>query len=71
MTKIELENLVKEGEGYNLEFKENIGKKFNAEVVAFANGIGGKILVGVSDDGKIIGTDIPETLEFQEILKMI
>ena len=73
MTKIELENLVKEGEGYNLEFKENIGKKFNAEVVAFANGIGGKILVGVSDDGKIIGTDISnnQRANIQNIINQI
>ena len=41
----------------SLEFKENLGKKFAVEVVAFANSIGGKILIGVDDDGNIIGTD--------------
>lgn len=58
MTKKDIINLTKEGEGYNLEFKENINKKINIEVVAFLNGIGGKILIGVNDKGKIVGTDI-------------
>lgn len=58
MTKQELEVLIKEGEGYTLEFKENLGKKFAVEVVAFANSMGGKILIGVDDEGNIVGTDI-------------
>ena len=49
--------MVKQGEGYTLEFKENLGKKFAVEVVALANSMGGKILIGVDDDGNIIGTD--------------
>ena len=57
MTTEELEILVKQGEGYTLEFKENLGKKFAVEVVALANSMGGKILIGVDDDGNIIGTD--------------
>lgn len=57
MTKQELEILIKEGEGYTLEFKENLGKKFIVEVVAFANSMGGKILIGIDDNGNIIGTD--------------
>ena len=58
MTKQELGVLIKEGEGYTLEFKENLGKKFAVEVVAFANSMGGKILIGVDDEGNIVGTDI-------------
>jgi predicted HTH transcriptional regulator len=58
MTAKELKILAKQGEGYTLEFKENLGKKFAVEVVAFANSMGGKILIGVDDDGNIIGTDI-------------
>ena len=57
MTKQKLISLVKEGEGYTLEFKENVGKRFAVEVVAFANSMGGKILIGVDDSGNIIGTD--------------
>lgn len=57
MTTEELEILTKQGEGYTLEFKENLGKKFAVEVVAFANSMGGIILIGVDDNGSIIGTD--------------
>lgn len=57
MTRQELRTLIKEGEGYTLEFKENLGKKFAVEVVAFANSMGGKILIGVDDNGNIVGTD--------------
>ena len=58
MTQEELELLTKEGEGYTLEFKESLTKRIIPEVVAFANSIGGKILIGVNDKGEIIGTDI-------------
>lgn len=61
MTKEELSILIKEGEGYTLEYKESLGKKFTVEVVAFANSIGGKILVGVDDNGNIVGTDTSNT----------
>ena len=61
MTTSELKILAKQGEGYTLEFKENLGKKFAIEVVAFANSMGGKILIGVDDDGNIIGTDTSNT----------
>ncbi len=57
MTREELKLLTKEGEGYNLEFKESLTKRIIPEVVAFANSIGGKILIGVNDKGEIIGTD--------------
>lgn len=73
MTKKDIINLTKEGEGYNLEFKENVSKKINIEVVAFLNGIGGKILIGVNDKGKIVGTDISnkERANLQNIINQI
>jgi len=60
MTKQQLLNLIKQGEGQNLEFqerpkekdKEGIGKT----ICAFANTNDGIILVGVSDDHKAVGT---------------
>ncbi|MCD6585132.1 MAG: putative DNA binding domain-containing protein, partial [Desulfobacteraceae bacterium] len=52
----QIRKLIKTGEGYHLEFKQSPDKSFPAEVCAFANAAGGKILIGVSDDGKIIGT---------------
>ncbi len=64
MNKKELEFLISEGEGYNLEFKEtdsNLAK----EICAFANATGGKILVGVTDDGKVKGVKITNRLKSQ------
>ena len=57
MTKQELKSLIQEGEGYTLEFKETLSKKFVIEIVAFANSMGGKVMIGVDDNGNIVGTD--------------
>ena len=48
---INIDDLIKLGEGYHLEFKESIDKSFAKEVCAFANASGGKILLGVTDKG--------------------
>ena len=57
----ELINLIKIGEGINLEFKESLSKELKKEIkfsiCAFSNTIGGKILVGVKDSGKVIGIE--------------
>ena len=55
--KSQLQQLIKYGETYNLEFKENYTKEIAKEMCAFANATGGKILVGVTDEGKIKGFD--------------
>ncbi len=49
----ELELLIATGEGYQLELKENVDKSLAKEVCAFANADGGKLLVGVADNGVI------------------
>ncbi|RKY39677.1 MAG: hypothetical protein DRP76_03150, partial [Candidatus Omnitrophota bacterium] len=54
MTKKELNIILKEGEGYKIEFKEKVSN-IEKELVAFANSSGGRILLGVTDDGKIKG----------------
>ncbi len=51
----ELKQLIQTGEGYHLEFKESLDKSLIEEVCAFANSSGGKVLLGVSDDGEIKG----------------
>ena len=51
----ELKQLIQTGEGYHLEFKESLDKSFIEEVCAFANSSGGKVMLGVSDDGEIKG----------------
>lgn len=53
----ELQLLVKKGEGLHLEFKHKAADplKIMREVVAFSNCLGGKLLIGVDDDGTICG----------------
>ena len=46
----DLKNLIEQGEGYNLEFKESYSSSIAREICAFANAQGGKILLGVSDE---------------------
>lgn len=58
--------LVREGEGQTLEFKlkANFPEKIVREMVAFANTDGGHLLVGVADDGKVMGVKHAEEEKF-------
>ncbi|MEM1270464.1 MAG: ATP-binding protein [Bacteroidota bacterium] len=63
MTSTELRRLADFGEGPSLEFKLRVPKpnKLAREVIAFANTDGGKLLVGVDDDGTVKGVkDVEE-----------
>ena len=62
MTFQELRRLVSHGESETLEFKRKVAhpEKIVKEIVAFANTKGGKLLIGVSDDGTIPGVKFPE-----------
>ncbi|MCD6146025.1 MAG: putative DNA binding domain-containing protein [Methanosarcinales archaeon] len=51
----EIKSLISQGEGYNLEFKESFSNSIAREICAFANASGGKLLLGVSDEGEIRG----------------
>ena len=53
MTQAALRKLISLGEGQNLEFKQSLPEDLGRELCAFANSAGGKILIGVSDDGSI------------------
>jgi ATP-dependent DNA helicase RecG len=53
----DLEIVLSEGENYTVEFKENPDKELPSEVCAFANASGGKVYIGVHDDGYVVGTD--------------
>ena len=55
MTLDDLEILIQEGEGTTLEFKEKLSSAFARGLVGLANAIGGRILLGVRDDGTVIG----------------
>jgi hypothetical protein len=67
---ITLEEMIEEGEGSELEFKSSLRWDFKEQktnkklegvalktVAAFANGQGGTLLIGVCDDGEVIGLE--------------
>lgn len=55
MTREDLKDAIRAGEGPCLEFKLSLSKNVGRELCAFANARGGSLLVGVSDDGAIVG----------------
>lgn len=59
---MEIKKLISQGEGEGLDFKQEISgvQKIAKTLVAFANTKGGKILIGVKDNGKILGARIEE-----------
>ncbi|MES2418903.1 MAG: ATP-binding protein [Bacteroidota bacterium] len=52
-----IKRLILEGENVSLDFKKTISsaQKIAKTLVAFANNRGGRLLIGVADDGSIIG----------------
>ena len=55
MTAEDLDILLREGEGSMLEYKESVSSSLAREMVAMANSSGGRILIGVRDDGTVVG----------------
>lgn len=54
-------DLVKGGEGYNVDFKRAVPskvKELSDEVVGFANASGGYLLIGVDNNNQIVGAEI-------------
>ena len=54
-------SLIDSGEGYKVEFKVRVPSKvreLTEEICAFANANGGYLLIGVDDNGQIIGIDL-------------
>ncbi len=54
--------LVKEGEGQHLDFKQSISSvhKIARTMAAFANSEGGRIVVGIDDSGEVVGVDVEQ-----------
>ena len=50
--------IIASGESERVEFKRTVTNDFGEEIVALANSGGGYILVGVDDDGSLVGCDI-------------
>lgn len=55
--KMNIKKLILEGEGQSLDFKKRITscEKIAKTMVSFANNKGGRLLVGISDDGTVSG----------------
>ncbi|MCH5138495.1 ATP-binding protein, partial [Clostridiaceae bacterium UIB06] len=64
---------IEKGESRKLEFKELLpeGSKISKTVVAFSNGAGGKLIVGVNDKGEVIGVSEDEVLELPDKISNI
>jgi ATP-dependent DNA helicase RecG len=67
MDSLELYEMIAGGEDSFTEFKREISERsdFAGEMVAFANTEGGYILLGVDDDGSIVGVETPQSMEEQ------
>lgn len=63
MTQHELDTIIQSGEGYHTEFKRNVNTDLSKELVAFANASGGRIFLGIEDNGTITGVTIDNTLK--------
>ena len=66
MTLPEITRLVALGEGLHIEFKRKVPqpKRLAKEIIAFANTEGGRLLLGVDDDGTILGVRDAEEEEY-------
>ena len=56
-----IQSLIDSGEGYNVEFKVRVPSKvreLTEEICAFANADGGYLLIGVDDNGQVVGTNL-------------
>lgn len=61
LTASQIRDLVKGGEGYNVDFKRSVPskvKELSDEVAGFANAAGGHLLIGVDNNNEIIGAEI-------------
>lgn len=58
MNKRKIQNIISKGESETVEFKTSFSKSVIETLVAFANSIGGKILIGIEDDLTVSGVNI-------------
>lgn len=66
MTLDDVKRIVARGEGQHIEFKRRVPthERIAKEMIAFANTGGGTVLIGVNDDGSIVGVKDSEEEEF-------
>ena len=73
MNRSEILDLVKVGEGYTLEFKESYTDTIGKTICAFANSSGGKIILGVKDNGEVKGYNLTNAVhsKIQDVARHI
>jgi predicted HTH transcriptional regulator len=66
MTSADIQRLARRGEGPTLEFKQRTPEppRLAKEIIAFANTDGGRLLIGVEDDGSVVGVKDAAEEEF-------
>jgi ATP-dependent DNA helicase RecG len=57
-----IDKLVQSGEGETIEFKAQWAESVLETAAAFANTRGGTLLVGVDDEGRVVGLDLSESI---------
>ena len=55
MTTDNIKEMIAQGEGNSVAFKRSFTSDLGREMCAFANSSGGKVLLGVSDSGEMVG----------------
>jgi len=65
MNEKDFELFLKTGESFFVEFKEAIDKSLAKEIVAFSNSQGGRIFIGITDNGEIKGIKITNKIKSQ------
>ena len=73
METVELLEIISRGEDSRHQFKKNINNPdaLAAEIVAFSNSDGGKIIIGVDDDGTISGLTLKDISRLNELLSSV
>jgi ATP-dependent DNA helicase RecG len=61
----EFDYILQNGESYYVEFKERVNSALSREIIAFANASGGKIYLGVNDQGEPVGIEVSNKLKSQ------
>jgi len=65
MTSDQLYEMIALGEGPSIEFKRSFASNLGREICALGNSSGGKVLLGISDDGEIVGISDSNRLRSQ------
>lgn len=66
----ELLELLAKGENERVEFKRNVNSRVAETICALSNTFGGTIIIGIADDGKVLGVLNPDD-ELQKLSDMI